>query len=97
MNLDAIHPPYCLAGRHPSIVSRSECRALERDAPPLVALGDPRVRHAFDADHISAIDNPTRKFMSEGKRPLSIGFFFSLEQLAPLPVRSRRGAAVLTA
>jgi nickel/cobalt transporter (NiCoT) family protein len=39
------------------------------------ALG---LRHAFDADHISAIDNTTRKLMSEGKRPLSVGFWFSL-------------------
>src|ERR1039458_732700 len=36
------------------------------------------MRHAFDADHIAAIDNTTRKLMSEGKRPLSTGFFFSL-------------------
>ena len=36
------------------------------------------LRHAFDADHISAIDNTTRKLMAEGKRPLSVGFFFSL-------------------
>jgi len=36
------------------------------------------LRHAFDADHISAIDNTTRKMMSEDKRPLSVGFFFSL-------------------
>src|SRR5450755_948821 len=36
------------------------------------------LRHAFDADHITAIDNTTRKFMGEGKRPLSVGFFFSL-------------------
>lgn len=36
------------------------------------------VRHAFDADHISAIDNVTRKLMAEGKRPLSTGFFFAL-------------------
>ncbi|MGF6886205.1 high-affinity nickel-transport protein [Nocardia sp. GAS34] len=35
-------------------------------------------RHAFDADHISAIDNVTRKLMSEGKRPLATGFFFAL-------------------
>jgi high-affinity nickel-transport protein len=35
-------------------------------------------RHAFDADHISAIDNTTRKLMAEGKRPLSTGFWFSL-------------------
>ena len=36
------------------------------------------LRHAFDADHISAIDNTTRKLMGEGKRPLSVGFWFSL-------------------
>ncbi|HEY4452097.1 MAG TPA: HoxN/HupN/NixA family nickel/cobalt transporter [Solirubrobacteraceae bacterium] len=36
------------------------------------------MRHAFDADHISAIDNTTRKLMAEGKRPMSVGLFFSL-------------------
>ncbi len=36
------------------------------------------LRHALDADHISAIDNVTRKLMQEGKRPLLVGFFFSL-------------------
>ncbi len=36
------------------------------------------LRHAFDADHISAIDNTTRKLMSEGQRPMSVGFYFSL-------------------
>ncbi len=36
------------------------------------------MRHAFDADHISAIDNTTRKLMGEGRRPLSVGFWFSL-------------------
>jgi nickel/cobalt transporter (NiCoT) family protein len=36
------------------------------------------LRHAFDADHISAIDNTTRKLMADGKRPLSVGFWFSL-------------------
>jgi high-affinity nickel-transport protein len=36
------------------------------------------LRHAFDVDHIAAIDNTTRKLMSEGPRPLSVGFFFSL-------------------
>ena len=36
------------------------------------------MRHAFDADHISAIDNTTRKLMAEGKRPMSVGFWFSL-------------------
>jgi high-affinity nickel-transport protein len=36
------------------------------------------VRHAFDADHIAAIDNTTRKLISDGQRPLSVGFYFSL-------------------
>ena len=36
------------------------------------------LRHAFDADHIGAIDNTTRKLMSEGQRPMSVGFFFAL-------------------
>ena len=36
------------------------------------------MRHAFDADHIAAIDNTTRKLVSEGQRPLGAGFFFSL-------------------
>jgi len=36
------------------------------------------MRHAFDADHIAAIDNTTRKLVNDGKRPLSVGFFFSL-------------------
>jgi len=36
------------------------------------------LRHAFDADHIAAIDNTTRKLMADGKRPLGVGFFFSL-------------------
>ena len=36
------------------------------------------LRHAADADHIAAIDNVTRKLMQEGKRPVSVGLFFSL-------------------
>ncbi|HEY2754489.1 MAG TPA: HoxN/HupN/NixA family nickel/cobalt transporter, partial [Pseudolabrys sp.] len=36
------------------------------------------LRHAFDADHIAAIDNVTRKLMQDGRRPLAAGFFFSL-------------------
>ncbi|MEY9845336.1 high-affinity nickel-transport protein [Streptacidiphilus sp. BW17] len=35
-------------------------------------------RHAFDADHISAIDNSTRKLLADGQRPLASGFFFAL-------------------
>ena len=36
------------------------------------------VRHAFDADHIAAIDNTTRKLIADGQRPLTVGFWFSL-------------------
>jgi high-affinity nickel-transport protein len=36
------------------------------------------MRHAFDADHIAAIDNTTRKLMADGKRPVSTGFWFAL-------------------
>jgi high-affinity nickel-transport protein len=36
------------------------------------------MRHAFDVDHIAAIDNTTRKLMEEETRPLSVGFWFSL-------------------
>src|SRR5947208_13275360 len=50
--------------------------------PEFLALGGLAytfgLRHAFDADHISAIDNTTRKLLQEGKKPLGVGFFFSL-------------------
>jgi nickel/cobalt transporter (NiCoT) family protein len=36
------------------------------------------LRHAFDADHIAAIDNTTRRLVHERQRPLGVGFFFSL-------------------
>ena len=53
-----------------------------RSNPALAGLGTLAytfgLRHAFDADHIAAIDNTTRKFLQEGKRPLGVGFFFSL-------------------
>ena len=39
------------------------------------ALG---VRHAFDADHIAAIDDTTRLMLQRGRRPVGVGFFFSL-------------------
>jgi high-affinity nickel-transport protein len=35
-------------------------------------------RHAFDADHIAAIDNTTRNLLAEGRRPVSVGFWFAL-------------------
>ena len=53
-----------------------------RDHPALAGLGSLAytfgLRHAFDADHIAAIDNTTRKFLHGGKRSMGVGFFFSL-------------------
>ena len=53
-----------------------------RSTPALAGLGTLAytfgLRHAFDADHIAAIDNTTRKFLHEERRPMGIGFFFSL-------------------
>ncbi len=53
-----------------------------REYPALAGLGTLAyafgLRHAFDADHIAAIDNTTRKFLQDGKRSLGVGFFFSL-------------------
>jgi high-affinity nickel-transport protein len=46
------------------------------------------LRHAVDADHIAAIDNVTRKLMQEGKRPITVGFFFSLGHLTIVIVAS---------
>src|SRR5256885_5436297 len=50
--------------------------------PAFLALGGLAytfgLRHAFDADHISAIDNTTRKMLQSGKKPVGVGFFFSL-------------------
>ena len=50
--------------------------------PAFIALGGLAytfgLRHAFDADHISAIDNTTRKLLQDGKKPVGVGFFFSL-------------------
>jgi nickel/cobalt transporter (NiCoT) family protein len=36
------------------------------------------LRHAFDADHIAAIDNTTRKLMADGQRPKAVGFWFAM-------------------
>src|SRR3954451_20765439 len=51
-------------------------------SPALAGLGTLAytfgLRHAFDADHIAAIDNTTRKLLQDGKRSMGVGFFFSL-------------------
>lgn len=46
------------------------------------------LRHAIDADHIAAIDNVTRKLMQEGKRPVTVGFFFALGHSAVVVLAS---------
>jgi high-affinity nickel-transport protein len=60
------------------------------------------MRHAFDADHIAAIDNTTRKLMADGQRPVSVGFWFALGHsttvvvLAALVTAGARWASTLT-
>ncbi len=55
------------------------------------------LRHAVDADHIAAIDNVTRKLMQGGRRPVSIGFFFSLGHSAVVVLAVAAIAATATA
>ena len=57
---------YCYAPRNPALAGLGAIA---------YTLG---LRHAFDADHIAAIDNTTRKLLPDGKRPIGVGFFFSL-------------------
>jgi high-affinity nickel-transport protein len=55
------------------------------------------LRHAIDADHIAAIDNVTRKLMQDGKRPVAVGFFFSLGHSTVVVAASVAIAATATA
>src|ERR1700682_3003377 len=56
--------------------------AVAAGRPTILALGGLAytfgLRHAFDADHIAAIDNTTRKLLQDGHKPIGVGFFFSL-------------------
>nr|WP_095090133.1 HoxN/HupN/NixA family nickel/cobalt transporter [Mesorhizobium sophorae] len=54
------------------------------------------LRHAFDADHIAAIDNVVRKLTQEGKAPYSVGLFFSLGHSSIVIVASIAIAAAAT-
>jgi nickel/cobalt transporter (NiCoT) family protein len=55
------------------------------------------LRHAVDADHIAAIDNVTRKLMQERKRPVAVGFFFSLGHSTVVVLASLAVALATTA
>jgi len=55
------------------------------------------LRHAVDADHIAAIDNVTRKLMQEGKRPVTVGFFFALGHSAVVALAAAAIAATTSA
>ena len=55
------------------------------------------LRHAVDADHIAAIDNVTRKLMQDGRRPVAVGFFFSLGHSTVVILASVALAATATA
>ena len=54
------------------------------------------LRHALDADHLAAIDNVTRKLMQDGKRPATVGFFFSLGHSTIVVLASAAIAATAT-
>ena len=54
------------------------------------------LRHAVDADHIAAIDNVTRKLMQEGRRPVSVGFFFALGHSTVVAIAAAVIAAATT-
>ena len=75
-------PPRRSASSSCFAVVVAETTASAPPAPFTVGVGITAytlgLRHAFDADHIGAIDNTTRKLMTDGQRPLSVGFFFSL-------------------
>ena len=55
------------------------------------------LRHAVDADHIATIDNVTRKLMQEGKRPVAVRFFFSLDHSTVVVLASSVVAATAAA
>ena len=69
-------------------------RLLPAEQPALAGLATLAytfgLRHAFDADHIAAIDNTTRKLLQDGERPLGTGFFFSLGHSTIVFVADRR-------
>jgi high-affinity nickel permease len=52
------------------------------------------LRHAFDADHISAIDDTTRLMLAKGKKPLGVGLFFSLGHSSIVLAMSEKGNRV---
>ncbi len=55
------------------------------------------LRHAVDADHIAAIDNVTRKLMQDGKRPISLGFFFAMGHASVVIIAAAVMAGTTTA
>src|SRR6185312_11421242 len=55
------------------------------------------LRHAVDADHIAAIDNVTRKLMQEGRRPIAVGFYFSLGHSTVVALATAAVAATASA
>jgi high-affinity nickel-transport protein len=55
------------------------------------------LRHAFDADHIAAIDNVTRKLMQEMKKPVAVGFYFAMGHSSVVLIMSALVAAGSTA
>lgn len=65
--IGVVLPAVGAAGGNPALVAGLAASAY--------ALG---IRHAFDADHIAAIDNATRRLVAAGRRPMTVGFWFAL-------------------
>ena len=64
------------------LVGWGVCVGLASQHPALVGMGVAAyvlgLRHAFDADHIAAVDDTIRLMLHSGRNPLGVGFFFSL-------------------
>ena len=84
-NVGAWASAYFVFGNHPVLIGTAFLAYV---------LG---LRHAFDVDHVAAIDNVVRKLMQRGTQPLTVGFFFSLGHSSIVVVASALIAASATA
>jgi hypothetical protein len=66
VNVVLIVTTLAVSARYPALIS------------PAILAYTFGLRHAVDADHLAAIDNMTRRLMSDGQRPVTVGLYFSL-------------------
>lgn len=74
--------PYAFASLGLHVAGLVLLLIASREYPVMLGLGFVAytlgLRHAFDADHIAAIDNTVRKLIQQKRNPVGVGFFFSL-------------------